>query len=504
MKGLGILNWFRSEGVVDSPDQEAIAAAIDPFASEQHAEGVPTGWRDQALKAWKYYKEEPIVNNCVNAWRTLALGEDFMILVAGNETLQKELNSLSKRLKLKRWLKDSLLQLLVKGEAAGFKVYGGEPTGKTDDGKDQFSDFAKVKVLNPAELIPTMKDGELTAMHRASGAVEIGKKPEAGEAISLEHFRRWIWDAPEFNEHGTSMILPAFEAIELLRDYRAADRAIAKRWAMPIRLIRVGGQYGRETVMPTAKQLKDIKKTFDSMNHKQGAVVPFYVEVKTYGAEGETLKTEEKIKEAKSDIIVGMGFTRALVSGDGGNYSTASMGFAKVQLMLADLRDIAQEMVAWVIEDYLEMKGHKDVEFQVVFPGFDLSSGADQKKVLVEMYDRGLISTHTLQTMIGLKPDIERSQMETESKKVTAPLKPGDIVGLAQQGMITNEQVAFLLNLAERLKDFGGKKEVPEEEAAASLIGDVGDLYSEVDLLLKARAEAAVREALAKIEPVAA
>ena len=501
MRGLGFLHLIRSAGAVPAPELTASAAAVDPFASAEHAEGVPKSWRDRALKAWKYYQEEPIVNNCTNAWRTLALGEDFQILCSKPE-VQKELLALKKRLKLKRWLKDGILQLLVKGEAAAFKVYGGEAKGTGADGKPQYQDFARVKTLNPAQLKPEMKDGELVAVKPLTGGVD-GAPLEEGAALALPQFRRWIWDAPDFAEHGTSMVLSAFESIELLRDYRAADRAIAKRWAMPIRLIRVGGQFGRQLVMPTQGQMDSLKKTFDSMNAQQGAVVPFYVEIKTYGAEGETLKTDEKIREAKSDIIVAMGFTRALVTGDGSNFSTASMGFAKIQLMLADLRDVAQEMLAWVIDDWLEMKGYTDVDVQIVFPGFDLSSGADHRKVLVELYDRGLISVRTLQAMIGLNPAVETAQMGQESKRVIAPLKPGDIVGLAQQEMITNEQVAFLLNLAERLKGFEGKDADTGGEPAAARTGDVGGLYAEVDAALAAGARQKVEAALARLDAAA-
>ena len=499
MLGFGLLRKNTTDGVIDAPSLETSAASFDPFASEQNAEGVPVGWRDRALKAWKYYQEEPIINNCINAWRTLALGEDFTILTS-DESLQKELNELKKRLKLKRWLKDNLLQLLIKGEAAGFKVYGGESKGKDESGKDKFQDFARVKTLNPAELIPTMKDGELFEMHLNKSAEDA--EPAKGDQISLGHFKRWTWDAPDFAEHGTSMVLPAFESVELLRDYRKADRAIAKRWAMPVRLIRVGGQFGKQVIMPKQKQMNDIKKTFDNMDPKQGAVVPFYVEVKTYGAEGEALKTEEKIKEAKIDIIVAMGFTRALVSGDGSNFSTASMGFAKIQLMLADLRDAAQEMLTWVIEDYLEMKGHKDADVQIVFPGFDLSSGADHRKVLVEMYDRGLISVRTLQAMIGLNPKVEKAQMDNESKQVISPLKPGDIVGLAQQDMITKDQVFYLLNLAERLKDYKPKDE-GDKGTEAGKTGDVGQLYTQVDQYLENQARKQVAAALAELDEAA-
>ena len=499
MEGIGIFKKnTQASGAVKAPMLTTSAASFRQFGSEVEAEGIPEDWYEQAVQAWRYYKEEPIVNNCCNAWRTLALGENFSVLVSGDDDTQKDIDGMIKRLGLRKWLYDGVLQLLTKGECAVYKEYGGTKRGTGRGGDPLYNDFARVKNLNPTTVIPVVEDGLLRSVSLKEG----DSSSTTGETskISLAQFRRWLWDAPDFETHGTSMVLPAFESIELLRDYRRADRAIAKRWATPIRLIKVGGVFGRQTVMPKQKQLDDLKTTFDSMTAKQGAVVPFYVSIETYGAEGETLDTEKKIQEAKTDIIVAMGFTRALVSGDGSNFSTASMGFAKIQLMLVDIRKVAEEMLTWVIDDYLEMKGKKGIAYQVVFPGVDLSNGADQRKVLLEMYDRGLISRRTLQTMTGLNPEVEQAQMAKETKQVLAPMMPGDIVGLVQQGYLSEEEMAFLLNMKERLKGFskqGG--DTKATDPADDPPKDAVALYHDVNDMIEARARQVVAEFEARL-----
>jgi hypothetical protein len=490
---------LTADAVVHVGDEmQAQAATVDPFGSEVLMEGISTDWHERGTKAWEYYQQEPIVNNCINAWRTLALGEDFT-LIASSAELQKAVDELKERLGLKRWLKDQVLQLLTKGEAAAFKEYGGEKKGTSEDGKPLFQDFQQVKALNPLLLDVKVADGKVTQV--TSFSLNESKQRTGEAPVALEQFRRWLWDAPGFAEHGTSMVLPAFESIELLRDYRRAERAIAKRWATPIRLIKVGGQFGKTVVMPKASMLKDIKKVFDSMNARQGAVVPFYVDISTYGAEGEALKVEEKAKETKGDIIVAMGFTRALVSGDGANFSTASLGFAKVQLMLSDIRDMAREMLRWVLDDWLAMRGLEGESLHIAFQEIDLSAGADQRKVLVDLYDRGLISVRSLQALMGLSPDIEHAQIGRESKQVIAPLSPSDIVGLSQQEMLTRDQVFYLLNLAERLKGAEGAAPAPAApEAPAPQTGDVAGLYQQVDRIIRTQAEAAAQARLAALE----
>ena len=63
----------------------ATAAALDPSAFNRinATEAVPAAWKERARKAWEYYLEEPLVKNCVNSWRTFAVGDE--IKLAGDD-----------------------------------------------------------------------------------------------------------------------------------------------------------------------------------------------------------------------------------------------------------------------------------------------------------------------------------------------------------------------------------------------------------------------------------
>ncbi len=137
------------------------------------------------------------------------------------------------------------------------------------------------------------------------------------------------WDAPSFSPRGNSLVLPAFQSIELLRDYRRAEQAIAKRWATPFRLIKVGGAFGQKMVMPDQKMLDQVRERVNKMDLKSGLVVPFYVTVETHGTDGQVLNVEDKVKEVKEDIVVALGLSRSLVTGDGPNFATASVSLRR-------------------------------------------------------------------------------------------------------------------------------------------------------------------------------
>ena len=65
-----------SEGIVVAP--LATAAALDGsvFSRLNTTEDIPASWEERARKAWEYYIEEPLVKNCVNSWRTFAVGDE--------------------------------------------------------------------------------------------------------------------------------------------------------------------------------------------------------------------------------------------------------------------------------------------------------------------------------------------------------------------------------------------------------------------------------------------
>ena len=66
--------------------------------------------------------------------------------------------------------------------------------------------------------------------------------------------------------------------------------------------------------LPVRLALRDM---VNKMDLKSGLVVPFYVTVETHGTEGLVLNVEDKVKEVKEDIVVALGLSRSLVTGDG-------------------------------------------------------------------------------------------------------------------------------------------------------------------------------------------
>jgi len=79
----------------------ATAAALDPsvFSKVSATEAIPATWEERARKAWEYHIEEPLVKNCVNSWRTFAVGDEIKI-TSDDKDVKSDAVSLADRLNM--------------------------------------------------------------------------------------------------------------------------------------------------------------------------------------------------------------------------------------------------------------------------------------------------------------------------------------------------------------------------------------------------------------------
>ncbi len=91
-----------------------------------------------------------------------------------------------------------------------------------------------------------------------------------------------------------------------------------------------------------------------------------------------------------------------------------------MQKMMVMIREIKQapQTARLVFDDWMELKGHADKSLQFIFNDLDPSDAVDFKKLLIELYDRKLISRSSLQLKMDLDPDIEAANRETERKNI--------------------------------------------------------------------------------------
>lgn len=412
----------------------ATVAAFDNQAlnGTGESDAIPEAWEDRAKLAWDQYVSVGLVKTCINTWRTFAVGEEIKF-TSNDEDLKGAATTMAQRLSLNGFVKDMILQLLVKGDAIGFKRY-------TQD----LTDIDELVLVNPISVKIKTVEGELH---------EVTQQSDGNDPLNLpvENVLHLKWDAPKYSPRGNSMVLPALPDIELLKAYKSAERAIAKRWATPFRMVKVGGNYNGKLIMPDQKMLNDMSRMINQMDQRSGLTVPFYVNVETQGAEGQVLNIEEKLKGVKEDICVSLGLSRALIAGDGPNFATASVSLEKMLTMISEIKQVGKRILDWVFQDWHERQGYgKDQTVQYLFNDLDPSDAIDFKKLLLDLYDRGLISSSTLQLKFDLDPDVEQANLETKGVNLLDAKQTQPIVEMVNAGILDIPMARDILGIPQK------------------------------------------------------
>jgi len=451
---------LSSFGIILDPAQMGAAASLaaNVFEKQGVNETIPREWHERAAKAWEYYLEEPIVSNTINSWRVFALGDEIDV-TSEDQGAKDQARELSWRLDVTNFVKDMVLQLLVKGDCIGYL--------RRNDAGD---DIDRLTCINPVSVKLKFENGSLVeATQKKEMRDGSFDHTDDGVTLALDQMVHIKWNAPEFSPRGNSLVLPAFESIELLRDFRKAERAIAKRWTTPMRFIHVGGHYGDKVIMPNKKMLETIRNEVNKMDLRSGLVVPFYVKAETYGTEGAVLNTERKVKEIKEDILVALGMARSIVTGDGPNFATASVSMQKMIIMLKEIKQAARRILDWIYDEWKELKGiEADIDY--AFSDLDLHNEVDQKKLLVDLYDRNLISKNTLQEKMDLNPDVESANRAKEQRLVDMNWDIKDVTALVQLGIMSGATARKLLGLEDEAEDEAIDTE--EEQAVDAMYSD--------------------------------
>ncbi|MFA6450277.1 MAG: hypothetical protein WCX65_12460 [bacterium] len=426
----------EKDNVVFISSTEGLGAVLAPgaFSEINVYDAIPRSWEEKAAKAWHYYKHEPIVNNIINTWRTFALG-DSVRFVCGDVDLNAEVREFAERVKLNTLLKDSIINLLVTGDAICWKGYNGDGT-----------DFDEIVCVNPITVQVRYEGRKLEE------AIQFRNSAYMGDSIPMSltrllHLRRNpALDSPR----GNSMVLAAFNDIELLRNYRKVQEAISKGWINPLRLVQVGGVFGDKVIMQDEKMLRTVRDTLNRVELKNGTVVPPYIKVSSFGARGNIGNIEEKIREARSDVMVALRISQSLVTGAGANFTNTTLAWRKTVIMLKEIRQHAREILNWVFFDWLKMKGREENSIHYIFSDFGLSNDMDVKKMELALLDRKIISRETFMQKMGLDPDMENAMIKKEAKEPILFKDAEGLLTLFENGIISIEDVRERMGLNKR------------------------------------------------------
>lgn len=453
----------RGKKVVEKVLLLAHAAIAELTNLRTTTDPIPLTFILQAKKAREYYLTVGIVKKCIVFWRALILGESIG-LITDNEANREKLLGLANRIRLDKSTRNQFTAGYVRGEFLAKKVLD-------EDGR-----LERIRSINPCSVVCTYDKGELISIQQTydengktlGTPIDLLKKGDTETAKLYYHYRH---ESEDWSLNGSSMILPAFELIEILLAYLKAEKSIAKRWSSLLRLVQIGGKIGEKIFEPGPGDITKYKNILDELDPDSALVVPSYVDAKTVGSEGVALDTVPRIKLLMDSISIAMLFVPFLVTGTGTPTGGARVLYKGIKSQIREQINEVQYYLNWVFDaDTLAAEGiDSDTKITYQFSALDIDVEQWEREFLLKCLDDGIIDRKTLQLLLGYDPAVIDANLEKQPITISTNWSAQDVIGLIATGVLTADEVKQMLGMQ-------GKAATPPQQAAAS----VREIYRKV------------------------
>lgn len=237
-----------------------------------------------------------------------------------------------------------------------------------------------------------------------------------------------------YERYATPDLSAIFEPVLLKRRMRQADLAIVES----VRNVLVTITIGDKDFPANDAHLTRLAELFSSPSKTMELFWNHTLNVEYHYPNSDLFNTD-KYNQVNRDILQGLGVSTVLIDGDGGTMATAWTSMLSVMERLESIR---RSVGRWQEQEYIriaQVLGADNIKRvpSVSFKPLNLRDDKVFKNMLLEMFDRHLISASTLTEFVGLDFLVEAKRLE-EDKKVAPDIgkkppadkggRPGDQV----------------------------------------------------------------------------
>ena len=383
------------------------------------------------------------VKDAINLWLALALGEGTLISCE-NQDVEQAARDFAKSIGFDRWNYHQIRQMLIKGDCIGFRH-------RNDDGT-----VARLQVVNPLSITVDYAEGEVAGITQ--------KIDKQTLPLSLDDTIFVKWDAPDFEERGTTMILAAFDEIADLLRLKHTDRIIDERYREPLVHGRYGGERAKKYYRGEDRTIENLANKFDKSKGKV-LFTDDLLKFDVVGAEMKVPDNEKKLDRIENAISLAMGIPRAWSSGDGPNRETARAAVEKVQTQVGLIRACARELSDWVFGDWMDTEGYSE-NLSYGRISTDPEIDTDQASIMSESVRYGQISLKTYHEFLHIDSDSEAARLHDEAHELSAE----QLLKAVQLGIVERDEAREHFGLGQSIQ--------AADDAALSTEADIVALYA--------------------------
>lgn len=280
-------------------------------------------------------------------------------------------------------------------------------------GKEDMKQLANKMNVTVNETDKTLK---LSLPDGLNGTIKPIKDVEAGgyfAEMEIAPERMYViqWNKFDWNRWGGpgGLVWKAMPTITFKNTLRAMEQKTAQAAINMVYLWKLGDH--KEGLIPT---LEDYERLADMLKAPAATLNVLWNSAVTCDVvqpKMQDIFDPNRWEGLRAELTSQFGITQALVTGEGGNFSSS---FISVQGLLERLQSIRSLLLEeWLLPEALKIK--KAMGFQkmpkIVFNQMSLRDKTAEQSFLKELYDRGIISDETMMESMDRDIEVERSRI---------------------------------------------------------------------------------------------
>jgi hypothetical protein len=250
--------------------------------------------------------------------------------------------------------------------------------------------------------------------------------------------------ASQYETWGTPILMRCFKTLIYKDKLRQAQDAIASRHITPLRVAKIGAP---GEPMPSQDDIDSFRDTLLDADQDPNYFLVYHyaLQFDYVGSSGKILPLNTEFDFIQKEIMNGLCINQALLNGEGPTYANAQVGMDalarrymsyrlrlenwikhKVYKPIAEIQGFYKPIPSEINGGY-RMANRKDR--QLIIPDIrwdqqDLTSNQSVMNFVQQLQGKGLVSMSTVLPMLGLDPEIEKKNLETERGTVFDPNAP--------------------------------------------------------------------------------
>jgi len=259
-----------------------------------------------------------------------------------------------------------------------------------------------------ARLVQKMPAEVVEAVKKGSSFVQLEM-----DRMYVDYYKKDDWE-----DWGTPFLYGVLEDIMLKSKMRLADMAALDGVINVIRLWKLGKS--DQQILPTPAAVDKLIEILQS--NVGGGVMDLVwndmIDLKVEYPPTDKILGQDKYKSVNSDIVRGLGIPDSLVGGEDLGTRNAQSAFVQLKTLVERLEYVRGRAIVWLeaeLRRVADAMGFKNIP-SICFGTMSLRDEAAEKQLMIQLLDRGIISSEKATEVFGVNYMIELERMKDEQQ----------------------------------------------------------------------------------------